>query len=71
VVVVGYAVQRRVIGEAHLTPDGRAAEDRAGTWMHEHGAAAEVEVDAVVGEGPLDPAVVRRMQEDGYSNEGM
>jgi GABA permease len=71
VVLVSYAVQRRVIGEAHLTPDGRAAEDRADTWMHEHGAAAEVEVDAVVGEGPLDPSVVRRMQEDGYSNEGM
>jgi GABA permease len=37
--------------------------------MHEHGAATEVEVDAVVGEGRLSPAVIRRMEEEGYPNE--
>jgi len=37
--------------------------------MHEHGAAADVEVDAAVGEGRLDPAVIRRMDEEGYPNE--
>jgi GABA permease len=69
-VLVAYAVTRRAIGDAHLSRDGLAAEERADRWMHEHGAAAEVEVDAVVGEGPLDPALIRRMREEGYPNEG-
>jgi GABA permease len=69
-VLVAYALRRRVIGEAHLTPGGVAAEERADRWMHEHGAAAELEVDAVVGEGPLDPAIIRRVREEGYPNEG-
>ena len=48
-----YAVQRKTIGEAHLTEPGLAAEARADAWMHEHGPAAELEVDGAVGEGPL------------------
>ena len=55
VVLVAYAVNRRAIGDAHLTDTGIAAETHADDWMHEHGPAAELEVDAVVGEGPLDP----------------
>ena len=70
VVLVGYAISRKVTGDAHLTEPGRAAEDRAQTWMHEHGANTEVEVDAVVGEGPLDPALVRRLDQEGYPTEG-
>ena len=68
-VLVAYAVRRKAIGDAHLTQDGSAAERRADPWMHEHGAAAEVEVDAVVGEGRLNPALIRRMDEEGYPNE--
>ena len=45
------------------------AESRADRWMHEHAAAADVEVDAVVGEGRLDSALIRRMDEEGYPNE--
>jgi GABA permease len=71
VVLVAYAVNRRAMGDAHLTDAGVAAEKRADTWMHEHGPAAELEVDAVVGEGPLDPELIRRVREEGYSNEGM
>jgi GABA permease len=37
--------------------------------MHEHAAAAELEVDAAVGEGPLDPQLIRRIREEGYANE--
>jgi GABA permease len=69
VVLVAYFTQRKAIGDAHLTDEGVGAESRADSWMHEHGAAAEVEVDAVVGEGRLDPAVIRRMDEEGYPNE--
>jgi GABA permease len=69
-VLVAYAVRRRAIGDAHLTKSGVAAEERADRWMHEHGAAAEIEVDAAVGEGPLDPALIRRAREEGYPNEG-
>src|SRR3712207_1326984 len=69
-VLVAYAVRRRAIGEAHLTPEGTAAEQRADRWMHEHGAVVDVEVDAAVGEGRLDPRVVRRMDEKGYPTEG-
>jgi GABA permease len=68
-VLVAYVVRRRAIGEAHLTEEGVGAEGRADRWMHEHAVAADVEVDAVVGEGPLDPAVIRRMDEEGYPNE--
>jgi GABA permease len=68
-VLVAYLVRRRAIGDAHLTEDGVGAEGRADRWMHEHGVAADVEVDAVVGEGRLDPAVIRRMDEEGYPNE--
>ena len=39
--------------------------------MHEHAPAAELEVDAVVGEGPLNPQLIRRIREEGYSTEGM
>jgi GABA permease len=69
VVLVAYLLRRKAIGEAHLTKEGIAAETRADPWMHEHGVAAQVEVDAVVGEGRLDPAVIRRMAEEGYPNE--
>jgi GABA permease len=68
-VLVAYFAQRKAIGDAHLTDEGVGAESRADKWMHEHGAAAEVEVDAVVGEGRLSPAVIRRMDEEGYPNE--
>jgi GABA permease len=68
-VLVAYFAQRKTIGDAHLTEQGVGAESRADKWMHEHGAATAVEVDAVVGEGPLDPAYVRRMAEEGYPNE--
>jgi GABA permease len=68
-VLVAYLVRRRAIGDAHLTEEGVGAETRADRWMHEHAAAADVEVDAVVGEGRLDPALIRRMDEEGYPNE--
>jgi GABA permease len=68
-VLVAYAVRRRAIGAAHLTEDGVAAESHADRWMHEHGPAADVEVDAAVGEGRLDPAVIRRMDEEGCPDE--
>jgi hypothetical protein len=51
--LAAYFVRRKAIGEAHLTQEGVAAERRADQWMHEHAAAAEVEVDAAVGEGRL------------------
>jgi GABA permease len=70
-VLVAYAIQRKTIGDAHLTDTGIAAETKADEWMHEHGPAAELEVDAVVGEGPLDPELIRRVREEGYVNEGM
>ena len=54
-----------------LSEPGIAAETRADKWMHEHGPAAELEVDAVVGEGPLDPELIRRVREEGYANEGV
>jgi GABA permease len=73
-VLVAYAVLRRVAGpavdEAHLTEDGLAAEQKADTWMHEHGAAVELQADAVVGEGPIPRQVVRRTQEESWSNPG-
>jgi GABA permease len=68
-VLVAYFVRHKTIGAAHLTEQGVGAETQADRWMHEHGAAADVEVDAVVGEGPLDPALIRRMDEEGYPNE--
>jgi GABA permease len=71
VVLIAYVLRRRAIGDAHLTPSGIDAETRADAWMHEHGAAAELEVDAAVGEGPLDPQLIRRVREDGYANEGV
>jgi GABA permease len=71
VVLVAFAVQRRNIGDAHLTEPGLAAEAQADAWMHEHGPAAELEVDAVVGEGPLSPELIRRVREEGYANEGV
>jgi GABA permease len=70
VVLVAFAITRKTIGDAHLTEPGIAAEKRADTWMHEHAPAAELEVDAVVGEGPLNPDLIRRVREEGYSNEG-
>jgi GABA permease len=71
VVLIAYAVLRKTIGEAHLSEPGIAAETRADKWMHEHGPAAELEVDAAVGEGPLDPELIRRVREEGYANEGV
>jgi GABA permease len=68
-VLVAYFAQRKAIGDAHLTEQGVGAESRADKWMHEHGAATAVEVDGVVGEGPLDPALIRRMDQEGYPNE--
>jgi GABA permease len=70
-VLVAYVITRKAIGDAHLTEPGIDAEKRADAWMHEHGPAAELEVDAVVGEGPLDPELIRRVREEGYSNEGV
>jgi GABA permease len=64
-----YAVRRRVIGAAHLSEHGLEAEKGADPWMHEHISGAEVEVDAAVGEGPLDPDLIRRAREEGYANE--
>jgi GABA permease len=71
VVLVAYVLQRRAIGDAHLTESGVSAETRADKWMHEHGPAAELEVDAAVGEGPLNPELIRRVREEGYANEGV
>jgi GABA permease len=68
-VLVVYAVRRRVIGDAHLSDHGVEAEKSADPWMHEHISGAEVEVDAAVGEGPLDPDLIRRAREEGYANE--
>jgi GABA permease len=74
VVVGAYAVLRRVAGpgavEAHTTEQGLTAERKADAWMHEHGAAAELEVDAVVGEGPLAPELIRRADEEAYNTQG-
>src|SRR5215211_1843930 len=60
VVLIVYAVRRRLIGDAHHTAHGVEAEKSADTWMHEHISGAEVEVEAAVGEGPLDPELIRR-----------
>jgi GABA permease len=70
VVLAAYALQRTAVGAAHLTDRGLVAERRAEAWMHEHGAAAELEVDGVVGEGPLSPELIRRVRQEGYPNEG-
>jgi GABA permease len=69
VVLVIYALRRRVIGDAHTSDHGVEAEKGADPWMHEHISGAEVEVDAAVGEGPLDPELIRRAREEGYANE--
>jgi GABA permease len=69
VVLIVYAVRWRVIGDAHLSDHGVEAEKSADPWMHEHISGAEGEVDAAVGEGPLDPDVIRRAREEGYANE--
>src|SRR5919107_1213507 len=69
-VLAVYAVRRKAIGEAHVTQDGTTAEQRADRWMHEHGAVVDVGVGAAVGEGRLDPKVIRRMDEEGYPTEG-
>jgi GABA permease len=69
VVLVIYAVRRRMIGDAHTSAHGVEAEQSADAWMHEHISGTEVEVDAAVGEGPLDPALIRRAREEGYANE--
>jgi GABA permease len=70
VVLVAFVIQRRAIGDAHLTEPGLAAERRADAWMHEHSPAVELEVDGVVGEGPLHPDLIRRIREEGYATEG-
>jgi GABA permease len=70
IVLVAYVVSRKAMGDTHLTDPGRAAEERARTWMHEHGASAELEVDAAVGDGRLDPELVRRLDQEGYPTEG-
>jgi GABA permease len=75
VVVGAYAVLRRVAGpavaaEAHTTDEGLAAEQKADAWMHEHGPGAELEVDAVVGEGPLSRDLIRRADEEAYTTQG-
>jgi len=74
VVLVAYAVLRRVAGpavvEAHTTEEGLAAEHKSDVWMHEHGAAGDLEVDAVVGEGRLSADVIRRSDEEAYTPHG-
>jgi GABA permease len=69
IVLVVYALRRRAIGDAHTSTHGVEAEHEADSWMHEHISGAEVEVDAAVGEGPLDPELIRRAREEGYANE--
>ena len=69
VVLVIYALRRRVIGDAHTSAHGVEAEQGADTRMHEHISGAEVEVAAAVGEGPLSPELIRRAREEGYANE--
>jgi GABA permease len=69
VVLIVYAVRRRVIGDAHLSDHGVEAEKSADPWMHEHISGAEGEVDVAVGEEPLDPDLIRRAREEGYANE--
>src|SRR5215207_3685897 len=69
VVLVIYAVRRRMIGDAHTSAHGVEAEQSADVWMHEHISGTEVEVDAAVGEGPLNPELIRRAREEGYANE--
>jgi GABA permease len=64
-----YAIRRRVIGDAHTSTHGVEVEHEADPWMPEHISGAEVEVDAAVGEGPLDPELIRRAREEGYANE--
>ena len=71
VALVAYALTRRRVGEAHLSTQGLEAEHQADSWMHEHAAAAELEVDAAVGEGPLDKDLVRKVASDGFANEGV
>jgi GABA permease len=71
VALVAYALTRRRVGEAHLSTQGLEAEHQADSWMHEHAAAAELEVDAAVGEGPLDKDLVRKVARDGFANEGV
>jgi GABA permease len=66
--LIVYAIRRRVIGDAHTSTHG-VVEHEADPWMHEHISGAEVEVDAAVGEGPLDPDLIRRAREEGYANE--
>ena len=68
-VLVVYVLRRRAIGDAHTSTQGVEAEKGADPWMHEHISGAEVEVDAAVGEGPLDPQLIRRAREEGYANE--
>jgi GABA permease len=73
VVLGAYAVLRRVAPatiEAHTSEEGLAAEQKADAWMHEHGAAGDLEVDAVVGEGRLSPDVIRRSDQEGYTTQG-
>jgi hypothetical protein len=48
--------------------EGLAAEKKADAWMH--GAAGDVEVDAVVGEGPLSKDVIRRSDDEAYTTQG-
>ena len=74
VVVAAYAVLRRIAGpavvEAHTTEQGLTAERKADAWMHEHGAAGDLEVDAVVAEGRLSRDVIRRSDEEAYTTQG-
>jgi GABA permease len=74
VVLGAYAVLRRIAGpavvEARTTEQGLAAERKADAWMHEHGAAGDLEVDAVVGEGPLSRDLIRRADEEAYVTQG-
>jgi GABA permease len=73
VVLVAYAVLRRVAPaavEAHTSEEGLAAERKADAWMHEHGAAGDLEVDGVVGEGPLSKDVIRRSGDEAYTTQG-
>jgi GABA permease len=68
--LVGLVAGPVAAAEAHLTEQGLAAEQKADAWMHEHGAPAALDVDAVVGEGPLAPELVRRADEEAYITPG-
>ena len=68
--LVAFFVQRKAIGDAHLTEPGIAAETRADTWMHEHGPRRRAGGRRGRRGGAARPELIRRVREEGYANEG-